>query len=130
MPDFAVYKTSTGEILRTGGCPLASIPDQAGVGEVSLQTNDRLGDLTDYFDGLDFAPRTSIGATWDKTALVPDGVDEAALSPLPNCTIIVDGVEYSVTDGSFELSVTSEGEYVIEVASVPHLPQEWRITAE
>lgn len=83
---------------------------------------------THYVSGGAVVARQALVATFDKLAILDDGVDEAVLSGLPMpCTVYVDGVANVIADGSMEFSATSPGEYVIRVDEVAFAPQEWRI---
>jgi hypothetical protein len=69
-----------------------------------------------------------LSASWDKQTIDADGVDEATLSGLPiPCTVTVDKDDIIVTDGSFEFSASSVGNYRVIVDEVAYLRQEWTI---
>ena len=128
--NFTVYNSVTGRIIRTGsGGTLETVNAQAyNPNEVVLTEPCDLGN--DYVLAGVITPRQSLNATWNKTTITADGIDEAVLSTLPNCTVTVDGTDYVVTDGSFEFSATSIGEYAIRVDEVEYIAEKWMIIAE
>ncbi len=75
--------------------------------------------------------RSPLNATWDKVAIDADGIDTATLSGLPvPCDVSLDGEVHTISDGTFELSVTSPGTYIVIVSEVEFLEQQWSITGD
>ena len=124
------YETATGRITGRGSSVTEAIaltklrPSNSLIIEYleseELRTNYiLLGAIT---------PRVALSASWDKQTIDADGVDEATLSGLPiPCTVTVDKDDIIVTDGSFEFSASSVGNYRVIVDEVAYLRQEWTI---
>lgn len=135
--NFVVYNTSTGAIQRSGMCPASEVGLQAASGESVLEGS--ANDLTQYVSGgsLSSRPLLSTVATWNKTALSPNGTDQATLgSGLPNPTTIsitpppnlgISPIaDQIVTTGSFSFTTTVMGDYVVTARSFPY--QDYTVT--
>lgn len=137
MKSFAVYKTTTGEILRTGQVPDAMVAIQAQTGEAAIEA---VADpATEYYSaGVKTArPLLTTVATWSVTSISANGTAKATLgATLPNPTAITIvppaglGIapiaEQTVTDGSFELSTTVAGAYIVTAKAFPY--QDYTVT--
>jgi hypothetical protein len=122
-----------GRIRKVGLCADDDIPLQAGPGMGAMATSSRANPRTEYANLQDatIVPRLPLGATWSKTTVTADGVDEAVLQPLPDpCTVYIDGVAEVVVGGALELSLEAPGVYRVSIDEVQHLPQEWEIIGE
>ena len=137
MKNFVVYKTTTGEILRTGTVPDDMLTIQAGAGETAVEA---IADpATEYYSvGVKTArPLLMTVATWSALTLVANGTATVTLgSTLPNPTKITVtpppnlGIaaipEQTVTDGSFVLSTTVAGAYTVTAKAFPY--QDYTVT--
>jgi hypothetical protein len=87
-------------------------------------------DSTHYvFDG-ELLDREPLGASWDKTEITANGIDEATLSGLPDpCTVRIDGEPHVIVGGQLELSATNPGSYLVQINEVAYLSEQWEITA-
>jgi len=146
--NYAVYITSTGEVLQNGSCDDTMVALQAqSAGETAIDTGEIVVDSkTQYYVAGVLTPRpllTSV-ATWDVTSIVADGVSTATLGPgLPNpSTVIMEGsipdiinkdstyrfttssgivpAIDEVTDGSYTITTTTTGLFTIIVESFPY----------
>lgn len=121
----------TGRLLRVA---TATGSDHANAmldtGEDWIEITDRVSPDDYYVSAGVLTAKTSLTATWNKTAIDADGVDEAVLSTLPNpTTVVVDTTKFTVTDGSFELSAEDPGDYRVLVDSYKHHREEFTISA-
>lgn len=135
--NFAVYKTTTGEILRIGKVPDDMLTIQAGTGETVVEA---VADpATEYYlAGVKTArPLLTTVATWSTLTLVANGVATATLgATLPNPTKInitppanlgiAPIAEQTVVDGSFVLSTTVAGAYKVTAKAFPY--QDYTVT--
>lgn len=129
MAKYVFFDTSTGAIIRIRRCDEAD--RYSGVAESipSIEVEEDLVGTT--------APDTRygrlVGGVWvvverptigepNKTMIESDGVDEVVFSDLPNpCSVIVDDEEpVIVTDGTFEFTSETPGEYVITINQWPY----------
>lgn len=137
MKNFVVYKTTTGEILRTGTAPDDMLAIQAQTGETVVE--DTANQATEYYSASvkTARPLLTTVATWSALTLVANGVATVTLgSALPNPTAITItpppnlGIalipEQTVTDGSFVLSTTVAGAYTVTARAFPY--QDYTVT--
>lgn len=120
---YIVYRDSDGAILRTGDCPDDVLSLQAQTGETAIEGE--ADDDTHYIVAAVVTERPTLTATWDKTTITADGVDQATLgSTLPNptnlmVTVVPEGVQQpdpeEVTTGTFTFATPVAGEYTILV---------------
>ena len=123
--------TTTGRITGVGHCVISDLPLQAQSGETTLITANVVNNAENYILAGAVTPRTPLPATWNKTLITADGVDEAVLATLPiPCTVYVDDQSIVVDDGSFEFSSDDAGIYLIRVNAVAHTEITWEITAD
>lgn len=74
-------------------------------------------------------PRPSL-PEFDKTAILADDIDTATIVGLPDpCTISLDGVEYLVNGGVFEISSPTPGSFEVIINQWPYYKKEWTINA-
>ena len=94
---------------------------------------DNLPTTDDYYVDLSsetVVPKADLSAGWDKTTIVADGSDEAALSTLPiPCEVLVWGSPIEVDDGSFEFATEEAGPYSIIVNHARYKYGRWRVYA-
>lgn len=137
MIDFVIYLTTTGQVLRTGVCADDDFALQAGAGETAIA--DTANDQTDYYpSGVKTTrPLITSVATWDTTSIVANGTAKATLgATLPNPTTAFieppSGLGFAsvpvqtVTDGTFRLSTTVAGAYLVTVKAFPR--QDYTVT--
>ena len=82
-------------------------------------------DGSGYFDFELFIP-----CEIDKTTMVADGVDSATITILPNPSEVdVEGTIYAVTDGLFEFTVDTPGEYLVDCYSDGYVSRRFIVNA-
>lgn len=142
---YNIVKDTTGEIERQIG---ADITNDATA--VSSNTpsgySAYLGDLADtpekfYYVGATKTakPVFTTSGSWDTTSITANGTSTATFSSLPNPTEVVVIVPFvqgvsqpgliTVTSGSFALTTTVPGNYVVTFATFPYQPLTTTITA-
>ncbi len=104
--------------------------------QVDTFNQDRLPDeakvyaYTALTQTLEIVDRDEVPATIDKTEVDADGTDTVTISNLPDPTdVLVDETHYTVTDGSFEASFDSAGEYPIICRNKFYLNKEFTVNA-
>lgn len=125
-----VFKISTGQILRTVQCLAADMGGQLAndefyiAGSYDAQTQYLVGSTT-------VQNKQECLATSNKTQITADGQDELVISNLPTpCVVFWVGVEeYEITDGAFEFSTDTPGDYRFQVRSVEYLDTEFDVEA-
>lgn len=140
MINFVTYLIATGLVLRAGVCADDDLALQAGTGETAVE--DTASDLTDYYpSGVKTTrPLITSVATWDTTSITANGTAKATLGAgLPNPTTVrvipPAGMGFAavaaqtVTDGTFRLSTTVTGAYVVRVEAFPYQDYEVTINA-
>lgn len=131
MKKFIVYRTATGEILRTGSAPDDMIAIQAIAGETVIEGT--ANDITQYIAAGVVTNKPPMGCTIDKTTMIANGVEVATISGVPNPTTArVSGPASStatVTDGTLQLTFDLPGTYKVALTSLNKLPQEFTINA-
>lgn len=131
MKNFVVYKTTTGEILRTGRAPDDMLTIQAGAGETVIEGT--ANDATQYVAAGVVTNKPPMGCTINKTTMLANGVDSATISGVPNPTTArVSGPASStatVIDGTLQLTFDLPGTYKVALTSINKLPQEFAINA-
>jgi hypothetical protein len=89
-------------------------------------SNDNYVDL----DNMEVFNKTVLQQDFDKLSITADGIDFATLTGLPiPCTVNVDGNSYYVTDGTFEFTAISIGDYEINVNEIAYFRKDWIINA-
>ena len=127
--NYILYDKITGEILQTGVCTPADFSSQLQVAGRALLEG-IANDMTQYIVTGTVADKVENPATIDKTEISADGIDVATILDLPDFTTIwFDGTEYVVTDGIFEFTIDTPGEYVIRCESFPYLDKEFTVYA-
>lgn len=134
---YGVCERDTGRIIRAGQCPRSSFPAQeTNANErVFRMTEDaslfRIDPATTSDEQVGFILLPSFPGDFDKLSIVSDGVDTATLSGLPTpCTVLVDGVENVITDGSITFTTSEPGLYFVEVQELEYKDKEWRLIAD
>ena len=128
-----VFDPASGRIIETRGA--ASIVDALTSADPAAGTIVGPGRSTSHYVDLTgaeavLAERAPLAASWDKTAILDDGIDAATLSGLPvPCTVTVDGTPHAVDDGVFVFRAADPGIYRIEVDEPSFLPANWTIEA-
>ena len=144
MKYYAFINTDYDEVIS-----VSEIPDETFVptsskylvieitsAQVDTFNHDRLTDHTKVYaytastQTLEIVDRDEVPATIDKTQVDADGTDTVTISNLPDPTdVLVDSTHYTVTDGSFEASFNSAGEYLIVCRNKFYLNKEFVINA-
>lgn len=128
---FIVHNSTTGEILRTGSCPGDMIEIQVmEKGESVIEGN--ADDLTQYIDIINqtVVDKPAHPATINKVTMLADQLDRIIITNLPNpTTVIFCDTFYEVTDGDFDFTIDTPGEYKIICQSFPYLDKEFTINA-
>jgi hypothetical protein len=129
--DFLRYETATGRITGVGCCGDQDLVLQAQPGETVIETYGPINDSTDYILEGEVTAKAPLTATWSKTTVTADDVDEAVLGFLPiPCTVYVDEDLVVVEDGTFEFKTSDPGGYIVIVDEPGFLRREWIIEAE
>ena len=129
--NYVIYDINTGRVKRAMWG--SQRENEAGINEETLDSTGMEHDMNSYVDlgGPTLLPRTAMGASWDKQAIVADGLDLSTLTGLPtNRTVYVNTVPHAVTDGVFELGADDPGKYVVVVNELAFLREEWIINAD
>lgn len=123
---FTVYDPVTGKINRVGGCRTGDLLLQVREGEALLP--EAADGMTQYVLGDVITSRPTF--TFDREAIVADGIDEAILDDLPDpVSVTVDGVLYEVTGGSLKITSIMKATYVVEIDHFPWMPFKAEIIA-
>lgn len=142
---YNIVDDTTGQIMLQIGADLDNDPnavtDNTPVGMSAYQGEDTDTDAEWYYvSGVKTArPLFSSVATWNKTTIDADGVDTATLSGLPNPTNMVVQVPmgkgldlpgpFTETSGSFSLTTTVAGTYLVLVEAFPYQTAAFQIEA-
>lgn len=136
---FIVYKNSNGMIVRYGDCQDDMLAEQAETGETAMEGEAE--DTTQYISAGVITARPALTATWNKTTITANGVDQATFgSGLPNPTSVMlttvpDGAHLpeepeEVTTGTFTFATPISGAYTIIVTPpFPYIPVTQEIVA-
>ncbi len=130
MATFACYDI-TGLICRTGYCPDGQEQYQVTTtAPYYITPADGISDTLDWISGGVITTRVFLStiASWNSTTLVDDGVSSVTLSNFPNPTKISIAVPAGaspispmiITDGSFEMTSTHMGTYMVTASSFPY----------
>lgn len=130
--NFAVVVMATGQIISTGFGPADGVSAVAqDPGHAVIEVSEAASYRTHWFDAGEVKDKTPLGAAWDKQAINADGMDTATLSGLPvPCTVLIDGEEFLVEDGSLEFVAMAPGDYFVSVDHPEHYAQWWVIDAD
>ena len=133
MKDFIVYSNITGEILRQGRCQGVDILLQpSNTNESVIEASDSNDNIHKIdLNTLEIIFKIPIPVIINKTTISADGVDNIIISDLPNPTAvsIVDEGSWEITDGVFEFTTETVGEYIIKLRSSLYLDVEYLINA-
>jgi len=131
MSQYIKYNKITGEIKALISCPSTMKDAQITVDEAAIEGT--ADDLTQYInpDTLEITDKSDLPAILDKTEIIANAQDQAIISGLPNPTVVtVDEIgAYEVTDGDFEFTVDTSGEYQIICKAFPYLDKEFTVNA-
>ena len=131
MTEIIVYDERDGRIKRNVICPTNMVDIQIGIGESYIvgQADPNL----QYIDTSDKKAmyKSELMVEIDKVEIISDGIDTAIISDLPDPSIVIvnDIYIYEVTDGSFEFTIDTPGEYKIKCSAFPFLDKEFVINA-
>lgn len=120
---------SEGRILRTGYCPVDSIPLQAATDETAVEG---VADIdTQYVDTRtgEVKEKPNLPVEVDKTTMAADGIDTVTLANLPESVVLMEYSHYNIDDGLFEFTVDLPGEYLIKILATNYMPYELLVTA-
>ncbi len=133
MPNYSIYKTQSGEIVRQIACPAELIVLQVGVGEAVYPG---FPDPAVYYvDAGVLREREVMPVSIDKLQVVANGIDTVTISGIPGVAerrlVRVNRVPYRLEAGDpvFELTTDMPGEYRVSVVSPPYLDKEWIVEA-
>lgn len=131
MKNYIVYDKNTGEILRTGLCPVSMFsiqaiePDDKVIEGVANDITQRINIVTEAVVNKAAAPTVI-----DKTSMLANGIEEATISNLINPSIVtIDRNRYTVTDSTLAFTIDTSGEYTILCESFPYLDKEFTVNA-
>lgn len=129
--NFTIYNNSTGEILRYGVCPISDFDSQiTSPSEAIIEGT--YNDVVNYIDIVTNTPaiKADLPAYIDKVTMSANGIDVVTISSLPNPSIVIlENIFHEVTDGTFEFTVDTAGEYRITCKAFPYLDKEFIINA-
>lgn len=127
---YAIYKYASGIIDRMVDCPSTMITNQVEFdeGSVTAALDVTPDDHYFNFNALAITPRNDLNVSWDKTAIVSNGVDVAtATGTLTNLTVSVlrvwgdieheEIVESLITNDEIIVSSTIAGHFEITIDS-------------
>jgi hypothetical protein len=120
---YVVYETSTGTIRSSGVAPEEMVAIQANAGESTLVITGLVLDTTHY---VNIAANPPVVVPLMTITATLTGLDLVGV-PMP-CTVIIDGISYTVTDGTAELSFGSPGTYTVRVEALHYIPREYEVT--
>lgn len=125
MTLYAIYALTTGEILRSGQCQESDLELQAGDGQAVIErASQDQHDGNSYVDlsGPDpvVSPFPEMGAT----------ISGLTISDIPaGAVLTIEGVDYTITDGTAELSFSAAGTYTVKLSKWPYLDQSFEVVA-
>lgn len=135
--NFIVYALTTGEILRTGGCPVDTIGFQGSEpGEWAIEGV--ADDLTQYIDINPEDPvvidKPAMNTSLDTATIPADGTTLATITGIPaGATVTIIGLSFwqgVVNDGSVSITADAVGAYNVAIDLFPYLKQEYSIDAD
>jgi len=130
--DFILYDSITGRILRCVQCHESMIGVQLQE-ENAAFIKGKANDEIQYIDAVtsEILNKTELPATVDKIEILANEEDIVIISNLPNPSIVkINEAEgYEVTDGSFEFTVDTPGEYSLLCSAFPYLDKEFIVNA-
>ena len=126
-----------GKVLRFGTCPEQDIPYQANSGETAYVCPPQVNERYRRLSNGDCVPMQDILPVCDKQTISAGGVDTATLTFPEDCESVIitvvspDGTldRVEVTDGSFELSTTLPGDFILFCEMFPYQTQQVTIHA-
>lgn len=133
--DVVVYKTSTGQIVKSLSCPDNSLAVNAGEGESAIVDSGAGNDDTSYVDTStsphSHVPKTALTITSDVAAILANGIATATISSIPAGVFVTwpDGVREEVTDGVVEFATFNIGTHTLSFDGVTYLRKEIVIEA-
>jgi hypothetical protein len=128
--NYIIYDIASGRINSRG-----SVPDEEHYqiiihSEQQRVTSDRIDSDENWYYLEDvLTERPELPASWNKTTIKANGIDEAILSELPNPTSVgirllnkvgVNPVQEEITDGSLTITAEFPGEYLVEIDLFPY----------
>jgi len=126
---FVIYTEITGDITRvvTGPADVGILNSKNT--ELPLQITDSIENNKYYVDITvtphELKQKISLPFTLSSSTLIADGIDEIAITGLPNPVTVTwpDNLVEEVTDGIIEFSVDQVGTYTITIESIPYLTE-------
>jgi hypothetical protein len=126
-----IYDTITGHINRISSCPASMASTQAQTGETAIEGT--ADDATQIIDVLTetVIDKSILPSSINKVSILADGIDQIIISNLPNPTFIsIEGEgRWIVSDGLFEFTVDTPGEYEFTCQSPLYLEVGYTINA-
>lgn len=127
----AIYKISSGEIIRIVSSPLSMVRDQCRDGEAWVVCSTSARDGSHYVDCGVISTRPAMPGSLNKTCIRADGTDYATVLGLPKpCTVTFCETPYEIDDGEFCFTVDLPGTYEITVEAFPFLPAKFTVKGE
>jgi hypothetical protein len=121
MSLYATYDPVTGEILRSGQCQESDIELQAGDGQSVIEREN-----PDHHDSNAYVME---GVITERPAM-PATIDILTISDVPEGVVLtIEGTDYTITDGTAELSFTLPGTYQVKLALWPYVDAQFEVTA-
>lgn len=139
--NYTIYDPPSGRVLRWGTAPDTMVNLQAQAGEALFVSEEPLPVNDVHFVAGQPEPRPALaGASWNNTAIISNGEDVAVLSGLPAGTIVSVTVvagwgipsipDVVVDDGTFEMTASIPGVYLVTAKAWPNTDFVTTITAE
>jgi len=146
MPRYVIFNATSGYIDRFIEVEETDLSLNVEAGEASLITYELVdGDIEGYYVDIIGSPpvyeikkRPALVPTWDKLYIVANGTDKATITGLPNPSYItifdkdydqgIQAATATVTDGSAEITLDTEGRVQMTVETETYQPYEEYIT--
>lgn len=121
----AVYDVSTGVILRSGTCADEDFELQAGTGEAVVERTD-----ADHNDANAYVDLSGAEPAVTSRPEMPASISGLTISDIPtNAVLTIEGTDYTITDGTAELSFSAAGTYTVTLSLWPYYDQSFEVVA-
>lgn len=131
--NYAIYKTTTGRILKIGTQSYPLSDDQVKTGESIIPIPER---STNYYVDITPSPHEvkvkEIHPLIANTAtILANGVDTLTITGVHNPSTVTwpDGVVTEVTDGSISFTLDLAGSYTVKIEAIPYINEVFDVTA-
>lgn len=133
--NYIVYESTTGRVMWTGTCIPDDLSLQAAAPNSTVLQIDDMDPVTQFIDIStdEVIDKPAMPTTINQTSLASDGVDEIVISSVIAGTVVEvldpDGVRSFITvdDGTFEMTTTDHGDFLITLRLFPYLEKEYTV---